>query len=368
MFCFTQEISTNTYCEKKRKYHDFDVQIELERKTKFQRESEDKELERIVVMFNTKNVVNLNSGNLYTLHDDFVHWKSYGIYKFQFNIGIINNIKNKDVNELIVKYKKLCEDMAWIRKYVYGFNNSKPFVDYVYDNFDFTSNRINEINLQLKLLDKEHNNRNHPWISYPSGWCDICLNINKLNNELSQLNEFNHSLNKITKSREYYYVNYEEFLDLFGPKNQYGDRAFEIGDDYFCNPINLDSLSYRQNYGYTGSEGYFKNSYYYHLFHIFDREKYMKLNFLEDICKYIGIIQPVGTCLSSCGQAIYNSDKNIRYDGTGDLITDHINFIKINMNYERTKEYRTKLVNFTDFDDLYKLGEIIVELIEFVKA
>lgn len=290
-------------------------------KEKKRQEQEDKELERIDAMFNAKYLPSLNSGYTETCgYYGERSWNSYGIYKFKFNLNIIKNINNKYIGDLFVKYKKLCEDLIWIQKYVYGNKESKPFVDYI---FDYK---------EKNCIDQETKN--------------IYKKIG-------------------SKSREYYYVNYEEFLDLFGTKNEHGMRYFETGKKAWMvhRRINLDSIhvdnikdsEYGEEYG---------NGYYSHIFHKFDREKLLMLNFLVDISNFVGIISKLGTCLSSCGQIIYHTDKHKNYYGTGDLIMDHINFIKWGM----TDGYRrSKLVSPTNFDDLIKIGKVIVDLVEFIR-
>ena len=158
--------------EKQRKY-----QEDRERKRRY--EQEDMELERVVAMFNTKDLPSLNSGhNEGCGYYGGESWKSFGIYKLKLNIGIIKIIKNKDIDELFVKYKKLCGDLIWIRKYVYGSEDSKPFVDYVFDNKCYLEITTLYLNEELNKLIKLHNgyNKSTACILPPCGGCGICYN------------------------------------------------------------------------------------------------------------------------------------------------------------------------------------------------
>lgn len=316
-------------------------------------QQEDKELEKIVIMFNTKDLPILRSG-WKSIINGKTSWNNYCTVKFKFNINIIKNIKNIDIDELLTKYFKLCEDLMWIQKYVYGFGDSKPFVDYVYD-----YKEKNCIDSDLKNIEEQigefklHIKRNY----------NTCESLNRLNLTLEQLINFKKILDSNIKPREHYYTNYEDFLDLFGTKNEFGIREFISGGIPDYHPINLDS--YTSSVFYEGS-GYSANKYFFHQFHIFDREKKDKLNFLISFCESLGIIKYLGTCLSSCGIPLFPQNYNpiSHYYGKGDLIKDHIEFINWNIS---EGPYCRRLVKSEDFNEIFKLGKIIVELIEFVR-
>lgn len=317
---------------------------------KGRQEQEDRELERIVTMFNTKDLPILISGWKSGI-DGKTFWNDYCAVKFQFNINIIKNIKSIDVGELLKKYKELCEDLIWIQKYVYGFGDSKPFVDYIYD-----YKEINCIDSDIKNIEEQITE----FRLHIRGNSDNCQSLNRLNLIIEELINLKKIFDIIIKPREYYYINYEDFLDLFGNKNELGIREFITGGIPDYHPINLDS--YTSCVFYQGN-GYSANQYYFNKFHIFDREKKDKLNFLISFCESVGIIKHLGTFLSSCGIPIF-SYQTSNYYGKGDLIKDHIELINWNMS---EGPYCRRLVKSEDFNDIYKLGKIIVELIEFVR-
>lgn len=313
-------------------------QEEIERKKK--QEQEDRELERIVKMFNAKDLPSLNSGWIY-----LGYWHPYETLKFKFNLNVIKNIKNKNVNELYEIYTKLCEDIIWIQKYVYGIKDSKPFVDYVYEYKEkkCIDNEINSIEFKINQEKISHQRCGcyHP--------CSYCNRIKIWTLQLEQLKKLKIIFEKLTKHKEYYYVNYEEFLDLFETPNQYGLREF-MRRRGIPHPINLDTIDDCQANGITS---YYGNIYYYNLFHIFDREKLNKLNFLNDVCINLEIGEKV------------MSKKNNYYNGTGDLIKDHIKYIttKSCPNYIVRQDF----VASSYFNELDKIAKVIVELIEFVR-
>lgn len=339
------------------------VQEELEKKRL--QEQEDNQLERIIRMFNSKDLPNLNAGSCQPSgYYGGQYWNLYGIFKFKFNLNVIKNITNHNLNDLHFQYKKLCGDLMWIKKYVYGNENSKPFVDYV---FDYKEKNCIQYEIDGFQTSFDQNKLSHSRCYQCGNGCGY-LNMNRiLTVQLGELEKLKIIFERMENSREYYYVNYEEFLDLFGTKNHYGFREFERGGNAQAHPINLDNIDGRS---YNGGGGYFGNSSYYHIWHIFDREKLNKLNFLNDICKNIGIIHSLGNYLGSCGEPLYceNHNPSVRYNGSGDLILDHINYIIKSMNYDtNSPPIRQRLVSSSDFDDLIKIANVLVELIEFVK-
>jgi hypothetical protein len=332
-------------------------QAEFERKRK--QEQEDKELERIIAMFNAKDLPEFNIGKYGNTSNggcwnDFQHGiikidiygKTSTCPKFQFNLENIKKIKQLDENELFDIYKKLCEDLIWIQKYVYGYKDSKPFVDYVYDykEKNCIGNQINDIQNQIN-----QNQLSHLRCWQCSSNCGYLNTINNLTPQLKELEKLKTILEKLTKSREYYYVNYDEFLDLFGTKNQYG-REFERGGH------NLDSIN-GGTYGLNGWSSYSGNSNYHHIFHIWDREKLNKLTFLDVTKK---IIDPINYELTMAGYKSYYSDYFYNMEKQ---------FI-LNQKYGTTREcgyLRNQLINEKDFDKFVKVAKVIVELIEFVR-
>lgn len=350
--------------EKKRKEEQEKQEKKRELEIKRKEEQENRELERIVTMFNAKDLPILMSGWRDTNYDLNV-WCKYMSIKFKFTLGVIKIIKNKNIKELYSIYKKLCLDIMWIQKYVYGSRDSKPFVDFVFDYKD-----KNSIDYEIKNTQHEidKNNLEHSRHYQCNGQCAYIYWNNNLNSTLKELINLKNIIEKIqNKSREYYYINYDEFLDLFCSKDQMGHRNFIIGrESYGYCPVNLDSAT---DYSVNGVGKYIGNRYYNHIFHIFDREKKEKINFLVDICKDIGIIRSCGSsCLSSCGMYYMypeNNNPSNFYYGSGDLIEDHIKYI----NYSTLQQYSyiRRLIEPKDFDEFVKIGKVIIELIEFIR-
>jgi hypothetical protein len=172
----------------------------------------------------------------------------------------------------------------------------------------------------------------------------------------------------MTNLREYYYQNYKEFLNILGIKDFYHLKEIERGGISFPKnlPINLDSINSHSDY--CG------NQYYYNILHEFDREKLNKIDFLIGICNYLNDIgsikvEPHGSNgnmkkISCCEQSFILNN----YLGTGNLIMDHINYIKSKMITNKNSfQIRQQMFNSTDFDEFFKLGKILVGLIESIR-
>lgn len=112
---------------------------------------------------------------------------------------------------------KIC---LWIWKYVYGFKNSNPFVKYVYDNYSNLEKIYNE---KLDKINKEYPYPFHSLQHCNPQQCSHGYTKPLLDKEKSiikrELNIYPNIIQNIkNKTREYYYVNYDEFLDLFEKK------------------------------------------------------------------------------------------------------------------------------------------------------
>lgn len=346
------------------------IQREIEeQQKKYQEEQEkiriqkmkDLELERIVTMFNVKDLPEFHIG-MYTdtgcgngCYYDFIsgtrgYCGNYGnqlkllpngCYKFQFSLADVKKIQEFDKNKLYKIYTKLCEDFMWIQKYAYGFKNSNPFVDYVYDYGEKNNKLIEDCNNQVKQYEIQYK-------SYPH---ENTLNtLNQWNECLKELIKFKTILTKLDKPREYYYVNYEEFLDLFEKKNMHGYREF-------MQPAgNLDSIQ-GGNYGMNGWLRYEGNKYYHHIWHVWDREKLNKLSFLDitkDFFEPIMFKYNIYYHDNSCSSYFYDMEKQF------------ILAKKKNCN-TGISMFRSNPINKEDFDKFINITKIIVELIEFVR-
>ena len=322
-------------------------------------------------MFNSKDLPVLKAGgNEKCMLSEEIYWNSNGEYKFKFNVDIIKNIQSAELDELFLHYKKLCEDIMWIQKYVYGLGDSKTFVDYIfdYDEKKDINKEIHDCNKEIqdcseKIKRNEKNSFKHIYCKDPKN-IDLHRSLDVLNMKLRELTNLKIILAKLDKPREYYYANYNEFLDFFGKKNQHGIRDFFAGNRIVRGQIDLDSLCGK-------SLNVYGNEYYYHIYHQFDREKKEKLHYLKNICMSIGIIKIIGTSQPlSCGKPLDNHDelekkKFHRYVGNGDLILDHVEYILTKKIFPSEKSRR--LIKSDDFDELLKIGEVIVELIEYLR-
>lgn len=347
--------------EQNRKYKE-----EAEKKRKL--EQERKELQRVVNMFNSRDLPILHSGWYKWIGNGVpgMTWHSYTDKKFEFNTEHLSKIKQCNENELLVQYKKLCEDIIWIKKYVYGLKNTKPFVDYVYD-FWNNEDKLNDIinKLKIKINDGTQRCSGHKYGTYSNysprndngrlNRCGNCENKLVIESELKHYTDLKNKLHHLNKPREYYYVNHEEFLKIFKRELNYNCGAILL--DSF-HDVKFDHLTYG-----VGNEEF------YNIYYIWDREKYDKINFLINICEYIGLIKYTRGCANIWCCGLYFNDpvlRNKNYEGTHEFILDHIQYI-LSRNNNHNIGRRMQFVNSSDFDDLMKIGLLIVELIEFVR-
>ncbi len=356
--------------EKARKEHEKE---ELERKElEEKKRKEQKQLEivrrknQIITTFNSKDLPIFNLGycqiNEYNGEEQ---WIGCGTCKFKFGIDIIDNIKNSNINELDLHYKKLCVDLEWIEKYICTNKDSESFVDYVYDLKEKKSIE-NKISFIEKLINQ--NKISHLECIQCANNCGYLNKISELSIQLKELIKLNKSFEKITNPIEYYYQNYKEFLNILGIKDFYHLKEIERGGISFPKnlPINLDSINSHSDY--CG------NQYYYHILHEFDRQKLNKIDFLIGICYYLNNIcsikvEPHGSNgnmkkISCCEQSFILNN----YLGTGNLIMDHINYIKSKMITNKNFiQIRQQMFNSAEFNEFFKFGKILVNLIESIK-
>ena len=118
--------------------------------------------------------------------NNYIYLNNTDLIKIKLTFDTISKIKSLPICNLYDIYKKLNDDLIWINKYVFGYDNQHPYVDYVFDyfidNFDLIEN----------------------------------------NQELKQIN----------KPREYYYVNFEESELKF--KTLFQQTIFNSSDQTPC--------------------------------------------------------------------------------------------------------------------------------------
>ncbi len=324
------------------------IRIEREQQRKRQQEERirieqqrirDAELDDIIRMFNSKDIPSFSFGSLNSCNE--VVWFDGTNLKFEFNRDMVYNLNALSEENLLKIYKKLYDDIIWISKYIYGNGESKPFVDYV---FDFKDKYLEYISTKLKSLNQ------NGYVDY-TGQKPIVESSSK---------DAETYLAKISKSREYYYVNYDEFLAIFGTKNQYGCYSYQSGGISTYHQINFDS---ERGCGFNMGGGFAGNEFYYHIWHFYDREKKEKLSFLNSLSttklydnKIAGFINEV--------RFIFRPDKHL----SAYLFQTHVQkiiFEKLGRPCDGSP--RTKLIDSKDFDELFKMGKILLEFIEFVR-
>ncbi len=345
---------------------------ELERKEleeKKRKEQKKLELERkkneLIATFNSKDLPIFNLGYYETNEYNGVEqWIGCSTCKFKFSANIIDNIKNANTNEMDLHYKKLCLDLEWIEKYICTNKDSKSFVDYVY--YYKEKSIENKISFIETLINQ--NKLSHSEFNQCANNCDYLNKISELSIQLKELIKLNKSFEKITNPREYYYQNYKELLNILGIKDFYHLKEIERGGISFPKnlPINLDSIN--------SSSDYCGNQYYYHILHEFDREKLNKIDFLIGICNYLGDLGSIKVeshglngnmkKISCCEQSFILNN----YLGTGNLIIDHINYIKSKMITNKNSiPIRQQIFTSFDFNEFFKFGKILVELIKSIR-
>jgi hypothetical protein len=338
------------------------------------------EIQELVNMFNEYDLPSFDFGKIIITNNKqyFIGYK----IKFQFTLDMVIKIKNCNIELLLHIYKQLVENIKWIKKYVYNNDNKKGFVDYVYDFhyniFNGINNyRNNEILKDIVNFINSHRSgsRYQERIRYNFNYDFLISHLNEtyetLDSILKDLTEFNERQqykrqpiidtrqcllykdiikNMINvkeldnkKTRDYYYINYDNFCG----KN----KLVEIYDNLIL--VNLDSEIDKTSTS-TDSYSYKGNKAYNLLWHIYDREKKNRLNFLNILTEIIG--KTKGT-------------ENELF-----LFDCHVNNIlaKKNVNNILAKKNiynncRIKLINETDFNDLLKIAEIFVQIIECVK-
>ena len=176
---------------------------ELARQNRLREEQEKQQIERLVPMFNSKMPSLTGSikvgcqngtGNIY-------------IYpvpntRLQISSDIINRIKNENTDVLFGMYKKIIQDFIWIKKYVIGNGIANPYVDFVFDNY------IDNLDTLITRKEQEIEQRNKT-----NSW-----NINQYFNEKQmkeqELNVLTGLKNIKANPRVYYYVNFDNsYLD-----------------------------------------------------------------------------------------------------------------------------------------------------------
>ena len=171
------------------------IHQEQEEKLKKQKERQENiQLKRLVYYFNSKMpsllgsfISNSQNGN------GFIGRGYIMSTKIKTTLADILRIKKLPINKLYDIYKKLNDELIWIKKYVFGYGSQHPYVDYVFDHY---INNLDSLILRtkesIKYADCIHD-RHH---------LSICMHVEELN-ELERLKYMN-------KPREYYYVNFEE--------------------------------------------------------------------------------------------------------------------------------------------------------------
>lgn len=360
--------------EQKEKYRTRAMAIEREKQEQRKKQQEEKErklqiarekheLQRVANMFNSRDLPILHAGGIQLINNNIHYWVEFIKKKFVFDVNVLLKIKHANINELYRHYTKLCNDIIWIKKYVYASKDTKPFVDYVYD-FWNDENKLDDIIDKLKI---QINSEPKDCSSHRT-YCLVCSICNKkqaLEAELKEYTKLKNNLTFLRKPREYYYVNYEEFLNTYKSQCQYTNQIYHRGplyDSFHTTEIRACN---------SPVETYFGNKAFYNIYHIWDREQLDKINFFVNIAKYIGLINNNDTNyqIKCCGirmdEKTEEEIRRIYRNGTYECILDHIQYILFKKNAFINRRFQ--LMFSSDFDDLIKIGMVIVELIEFIR-
>ncbi len=207
--------------EEERRRNEQAEQIRIEREQQRKRQQEeririeqqrirDAELNDVVRMFNSKMPVMVGKYQ-YTTPRDCNCLPNYNYIitpptKYHINLSLLKSIEQENLQTISDIHKSIVDDIFWIKKYVFGNEDSKPFVDFVFDYYiDKLDNIIEEKEEYIRKKDRLNN------------W-----NMNQYFNEKKLENDILASYKKlkaIDKTREYYYINYED--SFFDYKKRY---------------------------------------------------------------------------------------------------------------------------------------------------
>lgn len=305
---------------------------------------EEIKLLRILDKFNSKDLPTFNVGC--NVRENYIR-------KFQFTLEELKELKKLkkfNLNELVAISIQLHEDLIWIQKYVYGNENTNPFVDYIYDNYienNKVLNIIDDLKKKIKKISKSDYN-----YSYSSAKSKIFQKQIKgllcLTNHFDTQMEYDKLVFKvrINKPREYYYINYEEFLDLFDTDGKRDYKNFIFSDNLASDCIILDKTN----------EECLAYKYYFHPWHIWDRAKLEKLSFLKITNKFIKPIEYV------CS----NSHSEIKSPNYFYLMEQDIILSRKEISQNKYNCIRTQPIDDVDFDKFSIVAQVIIKLIEFI--
>lgn len=184
---------------------------------KQQEKEQENKLYRFLEMINSQNTELFNYGNFSVLNAGWNQdsWKNYsytecGKKKYIFTIEKLKLIKNENKDILLKNIDNITNDYIWIKKYVIC-KGSNPLIEFVFDEFIPTIDDIIDKETQIiknKTVDITNAQRCSPAVDYSRS---------VLQKDASQQNIelITRIKNKKLQSKEYYIVNYKEFIKDF---------------------------------------------------------------------------------------------------------------------------------------------------------
>jgi len=190
--------------EQKKKCQEIRKQMIKEKRKK----KEELRLQHVADMFNSYHNIYFSCGGTKTKTYDgnnfTLSWDGIENKKYIFTLGILQSIKNEQLPILSIRYKKMIVDFIWIKKNIYESQETKPYVDFVYDNYKSVIS-IYEDKILKYANDEE--------------MIDYLPIYDKLIKQLKTLDN---------KPKEYYYEHYEEFKIII-PPHDFKNPKYETG-------------------------------------------------------------------------------------------------------------------------------------------
>ncbi len=313
----------------------------IEQELKLEQERMEKEkvqLQRVVEMFNGKELPSFTIGGVYIRShicpnlgpgNCSIEWVYNKQQKYIFHLEMLIRIQKLNIDELYEIYKNILEDYFWIKKYgpeEHLEYPNKPYVDFCFDNY---IDKIDELITEKKRI-----------ILQSDGNISTHIQFLKINLEyLIGLKR------EITEPREYYYVN-DDKLSSYMPLR----------------------WSRPKNGHITNNEDTFTTWF-------ITLQKHID-NFLEEFLKYF---DRRNLCdYSDTAQSYYNCNKN-NICNILRITTSYKNYIKYCI-MTKNKGIRYGISDAIEIENIYEknyefshliplltLGKLIIELIEFLR-